>query len=141
MHRLVYILAVAAAAASPALAQNGRVANHLSAPEARRIFYGIDMQGEHQPSGDDWRECIDPDGKTAYWFNGAYDEGRLVIRRDGALCFSYASSGFRSEACWLVKRISATNYRFESVDGNDGVFITTRTRPAQSCPGREAAVS
>ncbi|KAF0187405.1 MAG: hypothetical protein IV086_05720 [Hyphomonadaceae bacterium] len=141
MRRLVFVLAAVAAAISPALAQSGQTGAYLSAPEARRIFYGIDMQGEHQPSGDDWRECIDPDGKTAYWFNGAYDEGRLVIRRDGALCFSYASRGYRNEACWMAKRVSATNYRFESVDGDDGVFVTTRTRSAQTCPARDAPTS
>jgi hypothetical protein len=141
MRRLVLVLAAAAAVISPALAQTGRTGGPMSAPEARRIFYGIDMQGQHQPSGDNWRECIDPDGKTAYWFNGRYDEGRLVIRPDGALCFSYASSGYRDQACWAVKRVDQTNYRFESVDGDAGVFVTTRTRPAQACPGREAATS
>jgi hypothetical protein len=134
---LVSLLAAVAAIASPALAQG----DHLGPAEARRFFYGIDMQGKHQPSGDDWRECIDPDGKTAYWHNGVYDEGRLTIRNDGALCFSYASSGFRNQACWMVKRVDPTNYRFESADGDEGVFVTTRTRPAQSCPGREAATS
>ena len=99
------VLAVAAAALSPALAQGG----YLGPAETRRFFYGIDMQGKHQPSGDDWRECIDPDGKTAYWFNGRYDEGRLVIRRDGALCFSYASTGYREPSCWLVRRVDRTN--------------------------------
>lgn len=134
---LVPVLAAVAAVVSPALAQG----DHLGPAEARRFFYGIDMQGKHEPSGDDWRECIDPDGKTAYWFNGRYDEGRLVIRRDGALCFSYASSAYRNQSCWMVKRVDPTNYRFESTDGDEGVFVTTRTRPAQSCPGREPATS
>lgn len=127
------VLAATAAAAQPS--------GHMSAPEVRRIFFGIDMQGMHQPSGDVWRECIDPDGKTAYWLRGAFDEGRLTVRRDGSLCFSYASSGFRDEACWKARRVDATNYKFESADGEEGVFVTTRTRPAQSCPGRDAVVS
>jgi hypothetical protein len=95
---VVSLLLALAAVVSPALAQGA----HVGAAEARRLFYGIDMQGKHEPSGDEWRECIDPDGKTVFWIGGRYDEGRLVIRRDGALCFSYASSGFRDQACcWL----------------------------------------
>ncbi len=118
-----------------------QTSGYLSAPEVRRVFYGIDMRGTHQPSGAAWRECVDPDGKTSYWHGGAYDEGRLTIRQDGALCFSYVSSGYRDNACWKVKRTNATNYRFESVDGDEGVFVTTRTRAAQTCPGRDTPVS
>lgn len=129
------VLAVACASAA------AQTPSFLSAPEARRVFFGIDMQGVHQPSGDAWRECIDPDGKTAYWLRGAYDEGRLTVRRDGALCFSYASSGFQDQACWKVKRVNPTNYRFESAEGQTDVFVTTRTRAAQTCPGRETPVS
>jgi hypothetical protein len=123
--------------ASAAAAQGG----WLSAPEARRIFFGIDMSGRYEPSQEPWRECIAPDGKTAYWFGGAFDEGRLTVRRDGALCFSYASSSYKDEACWRVKRTAKAAYRFESTDGTPGVFVTTATRPAQSCPGRAPPVS
>lgn len=137
MRAYVFAAAALAAAVAPALAQ----VTYMSAPEARRVFYGIDMRGTHQPSGDTWRECINPDGKTGFWFNGGYDEGRLVVRPDGALCFSYASSGFREESCWKVRRVNPTNYRFESVDGGAGVFVTSRTQPAQACPGRDAATS
>lgn len=129
------IIALTTAAAA------AQATGYLSAPEARRVFFGIDMRGTHQPSGAAWRECVTPDGKTSYWHAGAYDEGRLTIRQDGALCFSYASSGYRDSACWKVKRVNPTNYRFESVDGDEGVFLTTRTQPAQSCPGRDTPIS
>jgi len=129
------------ALAAVSVAAVAQPAGYLSAPEARRVFFGIDMQGEHRPSGVAWRECIDPDGKTSYWLNGGYDEGRLTVRGDGALCFSYASSAFRDNACWRAKRVNPTNYRFESVDGEDGVFVTTRTVPAQRCPGRDTPIS
>ena len=138
MRALVTALATLALTTGAVLAQTS---GYLSAPEARRVFYGIDMQGTHQPSGAAWRECVDPDGKTSYWYGGSYDEGRLTIRQDGALCFSYLSSGYRDNACWKVKRSSATNYRFESVDGDEGVFVTTRTQAAQSCPGRDTPIS
>lgn len=135
--RVAALAALAVFFISTAAAQGA----HLSAPEARRIFFGIDMQGRHEPSNTDWRECITPDGKTTYWFLGAVDEGRMTIRRDGALCFSYASSNFSNQACWKVKRLTATTYRFESTDGDDGVFVATSTRPAQSCSARDAPMS
>ena len=138
MRSVVYAGFFVVTAAATATAQPSAF---LTAPEARRIFYGIDMQGEHQPSGQRWRECIDPDGKTAYWLDGAFDEGRLTVRADGALCFSYASSGFRDVACWRAKRVGRSNYRFESESGGEGVFATDRTRAAQSCPGRETPTS
>jgi hypothetical protein len=131
---VVAVLALASAAAS---AQSA----YLGPSEARRVFYGIDMRGKHQPSNQDWRECIDPDGKTSYWFQGAYDQGRLTVRGDGALCFSYASSDYERNACWKVRRLTATTYRFESADGDAGVFVATATRPAQSCPDQNAPVS
>lgn len=133
-------VAFALLAVSTAVAA-AQATGYLGASEARRVFFGIDMQGSHQPSGAAWRECVTPDGDTSYWHAGAYDEGKLTIRRDGALCFSYASSGFRDNSCWKVKRVNPTNYRFESVDGDEGVFVTTRTRAAQSCPGRDTPIS
>jgi hypothetical protein len=135
--RAVGLAALVLLVAAGASAQSA----YMSAPEARRIFYGIDMQGRHEPSKETWRECITPDGKTSYWFRGAVDEGRLVLKREGELCFSYASSGYRSESCWRARRLTASTYRFESTNPDDGVFITTATRPAQSCPGRETPMS
>lgn len=135
--RAALVAVFAFAAATTATAQSA----YLSAPDARRIFYGIDMRGKHQPSNQDWRECIDPEGRTSYWFEGAYDRGRLTVRNDGALCFSYASSNYGRTACWKVRRLSATSYRFESVDGDAGVFIATATRPARACPAENAPIS
>ena len=136
MRRLGLAVIVVAALAGPALAQAA-----LTAAQARRTFLGIDMEGVHQPSGVHWRECIDRAGKTAYRFGESTDEGRLVIRADGALCFSYASRGFRDSACWRIKTVGRGNFRFENVDGESGVFVTTATRRANSCEPRDAPMS
>jgi hypothetical protein len=122
--------------AAPALAQSA-----IGAAEARRTFFGVDMEGVHQPSGARWRECIDPRGKTTYWFAGAIDEGRLNIRSDGALCFSYASSNFREVGCWRAKPQARGAYRFEHVNGETGAFVTTAMRRVRACPGKDVPMS
>ncbi len=136
MRRFSVAILVIAALAGPALAQAA-----MGAAEARRTFLGIDMEGVHQPSGLRWRECIDPAGKTAYRFGESIDEGRLTIRADGALCFAYASRGFRDTACWTIKPSGRANYRFESADGGGGVFVTTATRRTASCQPRDTPMS
>lgn len=136
MRRFAIAALMVAALAGPALAQAA-----MGAAEARRTFLGIDMEGTHQPSGLRWRECIDRTGKTAYRFGESVDEGRLTVRADGALCFAYASRGFRDTACWTIKRVGGGNYRFENADGASGVFVTTATRRATSCLPRDAPMS
>lgn len=136
MPRAAVVALVLAALAGPALAQG-----FMGAAEARRTFMGIDMRGVHQPSGETWRECIDRNGKTTYWFAGAIDEGRLTVRNDGALCFSYASSGYGDVACWRIRPQGRGNYRFENVEGDAGVFVTTSTRRANVCEGVETPMS
>ncbi len=136
MRRFAFTVLVAAALAGPALAQAA-----MGAAEARRTFLGIDMEGVHQPSGLHWRECIDPAGKTAYRFGESVDEGRLTIRADGALCFAYASRGFRDTACWMIKPAGGRNYRFENADRESGTFVTTATRRTTSCQARDTPMS
>lgn len=135
MRRLVFA-AVLIACATPALAQSA-----MGAAEARRTFFGMDMEGVHQPSGQRWRECIDARGKTTFWFAGMIDEGRLTVRNDGALCFSYASSNFRDVGCWRIKLQSRGAYRFEHVDGETGVFVTTSARRVRTCQGTDVPMS
>lgn len=136
MPRAVLVVLALTCLAAPALAQG-----FMGAAEARRVFMGIDMQGIHQPSGESWRECIDGQGRTTYWFGGAVDEGRLTVRNDGALCFSYASNGYADNACWRIRPQGRGNYRFEHVDGGDGVFVTKSTRRARVCEGPQTPVS
>lgn len=132
------LLALAVAViAGPAMAQA-----FLGAGEARRTFLGMDMEGVHQPSGERWRECIDPHGRTTYWYAGTVDEGRLTVRNDGVLCFSYASSQYQSNSCWRAIRQGRAGFRFESADGDGGgVFVTTGARRVSSCQGRDVPVS
>lgn len=132
---VVAILALAALA-GPALAQAA-----MGAAEARRTFFGMDMQGVHEPTGIRWRECIDRQGKTTFWFGETIDEGRLTVRGDGALCFSYASSGFRDNACWRIHSKGGGNYSFSHVDGDRDVFVTTATRRVRQCEGPAPAIS
>ena len=136
MRRFAVAAFVVIAFAAPALAQAA-----MGAAEARRTFFGIDMEGVHEPSGLRWRECIDPEGKTAYRFGESVDQGRLTVRADGALCFAYASRGYRDAACWTIKPAGRGNYRFEHADGGGGVFMTTATRRARSCEPRDTPMS
>ena len=136
MRRFALAVIVTAALAGPALAQAA-----MNAAEARRTFLGIDMEGVHQPSGIHWRECIDRAGKTLYEFGESTDEGRLTIRADGALCFSYASRGFRDTACWVIKPAGRGNFRFENTDGETGVFLTTAAHRTNSCAPHGAPIS
>jgi hypothetical protein len=136
MPRVAVVAFVLALLAGPALAQG-----LMGAAEARRTFMGIDMQGVHQPSGEHWRECIDRAGRTTYWFAGSVDEGRLTIRADGALCFAYASTGFRDVGCWRIRPQAGANYRFENAAGESGVFVTTSTRRVSVCEGPETPTS
>jgi len=135
MPRLLFV-AVLLACAAPALAQG-----FMGAAEARRTFLGIDMEGVHRPSGERWRECIDRRGKTTYWFAGTIDEGRLTVRNDGALCFAYASRNYQDTGCWRIRPQGRGAFRFENVDGDRGVFVTTSTRRVSVCQGAEVPVS
>lgn len=130
MGRALVAAVLLSVAAAPALAQAV-----MGAAEARRTFFGLDMQGVHEPSGLRWRECIDPRGNTTYWFGETVDQGRLTVRNDGALCFAYASRAYQDTACWRIKPQSGANYRFENADGASGVFVTTSTRRATVCEG------
>jgi hypothetical protein len=136
MRRFAVVVLAVTALAGPALAQAA-----MGAAEARRTFFGIDMEGVHQPSGQRWRECIDRTGKTAYRFGGSIDEGRLAVRADGALCFAYASRGYADTACWWIKPAGRGNYRFENADGESGVFVTTATHRTNSCEARDQPMS
>lgn len=121
------------ALATPALAAA------LSAAEAKKMFFGFDMNGYVEGTDEKWRECIQPNGDTAYWHNG-FDRGRLRIRDDGALCFSYASSGYRAQGCYFAHR-AGDKWRFVNEDEPDSVFVSTAFRKVNACPGEDAPVS
>ncbi len=116
-------VSIAACAGSAAAA-----AAAVGAAEAKRTFFGFDMQGYLAPTGEKWRECIEKSGATRYWFGGEVREGRLRVREDGALCFTYAEDGFRSEGCYAAHRSEGDNWRFVDVRDPDAVFVTTATR-------------
>lgn len=134
--RGVVMAAVLLGCAAGAAAQ----APFLSAREARAAFFGLDMGGVHQPGGARWRECTRRDGKTTYWYGDRIDQGRLTVRDDGALCFSYATTQYREASCWRARREGA-GYRFEETTGSSDVFIATRAQRVRSCPGPEVPVS
>lgn len=107
----------------------------LDRATAQRTFFGIDMSGlmEGEPPIA-WRECVDPQGITAYWFDGEFDRGRLRVDDAGALCFSYESSSYQREACFAAFREGRGQYRFVSLSG-DSVFVTRQfVRGVKSCP-------
>jgi len=90
----------------------------LTAEEARRELYGVELAGVNESEGDDWRECIEPGGRTVYRRDGETREGRLEIRPDGQACFNYPPDTYWS--CFNVVR-EGRNYRFDE-------FVTRRVR-------------
>jgi hypothetical protein len=102
----------------------------IDAATARRTFFGIEMSGVmlDGPREVHWRECVDPQGRTLCTFAGRVDHGRLGIREDGALCFSYQSTRFAEEGCFGAYREAKGQYRFVGVDGDGSVFVTRRMR-------------
>lgn len=104
----------------------------LTAEEARRELYGVELAGVHEVAGDEWSECIEPGGRTLYRRGGEVEEGRLEIRPDGQACFNYPPDSRWS--CFDVTR-EGENYRF-------GSFITrTVRRDVRGCgAGNDAFV-
>ncbi len=118
--------------ATPALAKA------LSAAEAKKAFFGLDMTGVYEPDGTPWRECVKPSGETVYWYRGTVDLGRLAIRKDGALCFSYKSSDYsQTDNCYTAVRQGA-GYRFTHVTDPSSVFVAKQAKPIKACPDPEA---
>lgn len=126
---VAFIAAVAAAA--PALAKT------ISEAEAKRTFFGLDMGGVYQPDGAPWRECIEPSGKTRYWHDGVYDNGKLTISKEGYLCFSYESRNFQDQACFTAER-SGKGWKFVSIEDAASVFLATRATKVKACPALDA---
>ena len=123
MRRGMSLLVLAfVSAASIAAAQTAR----LSAEEARRELFGVELAGLNESHGDDWSECIEPGGRTLYRRGGEVREGRLEIRPDGQACFNYPPDTYQS--CFAVTR-EGENYRFDD-------FITrTVRRDVRECGG------
>jgi hypothetical protein len=108
------IVLVVTATVGIAAAQTAR----LTAEEARRELFGVELAGVNESFGDDWRECIEPSGRTVYERGDDVREGRLEIRPDGQACFNYPPDTFWS--CFSVAR-EGENYRFDS-------FVTRTVR-------------
>lgn len=90
----------------------------LTADEARRELFGVELAGVNEVAGDEWRECIEPGGRTLYQRGAEVREGRLEIRPDGQACFHYPPDADWS--CFAVAR-DGRNYRFDA-------FITRTVR-------------
>ncbi|MGD9967112.1 MAG: hypothetical protein AB7T59_11365 [Hyphomonadaceae bacterium] len=108
------IVLFATATAGIAVAQTVR----LTPEEARRELFGVELAGVNESFGDDWRECIEPSGRTVYERGAEVREGRLEIRPDGQACFNYPPDTYWS--CFDVAR-EGDNYRFDS-------FVTRTVR-------------
>lgn len=107
------VLAIVSAAGIAA-AQTAR----LTAEEAERELYGVELAGVNEVAGDQWSECIEPGGRTIYRRGAEVQEGRLEIRPDGQACFIYPPDAHWS--CFAVTR-EGENYRFDA-------FITRTVR-------------
>jgi hypothetical protein len=83
----------------------------LTADEARRELFGVELAGVNEAYGDNWRECIEPSGRTVYERGGEIREGRLEIRPDGRACFNYPPDAYWS--CFHAYS-DGENYRFDA---------------------------
>jgi hypothetical protein len=108
------IVLIVTATMGIAAAQTAR----LTADEARRELFGVELAGVNESFGDDWRECIEPSGRTVYERGDDVREGRLEIRPDGQACFNYPPDTYWS--CFAVDR-EGDGYRFDS-------FVTRTVR-------------
>lgn len=111
---LSLIVLAVVSAAGIAAAQTAR----LTADEARRELFGVELAGVNETYGDEWRECIEPGGRTVYERGDEIREGRLEIRPDGQACFNYPPDTYWS--CFYAHR-EGGNYRFDS-------FVTRTVR-------------
>ncbi len=125
--RLAAFIAVAALSVAGAAS-----AKAIGVVEAKSVFFGLDMGGVYEPDGTLWRECIAPSGKTQYWIDGFTDTGRLTVRPDGALCFSYESSEFKRTSCFSAER-KDKGWRFVNVTDPSIVFVAQRATPTKVC--------
>lgn len=133
MRRSLFFAAIfALGMVSPALAKA------LSAAEAKKAFFGLDMTGVYEPDGTPWRECVKPSGETIYWYRGTIDFGRLTIRNDGALCFAYKSTDYaQTDNCYNATRVGG-GYRFTHVSDPSSVFVAKQAKPIKACPDPNA---
>jgi hypothetical protein len=115
------IVLAAVSVAGIAAAQTAR----LSAEQARAELFGVELAGVNESVGDEWRECIEPSGRTVYERGGERREGRLEIRPDGQACFNYPPE--TQWSCFNVDR-EGENYRFDD-------FVTRAIRRGvRECP-------
>jgi hypothetical protein len=120
------VLAVVSAAGMAA-AQTAR----LSAEQAPAELFGVELAGVNESVGDEWRECIEPSGRTVYERGRERREGRLEIRPDGRACFNYPPE--TQWSCFDVAR-EGENYRFDD-------FVTrTIRRGVRACPAVAGAL-
>jgi hypothetical protein len=130
--RFLPFLALALAAPSLAWA--------MSAAEAKKTFFGYDMNGVIEGTDQRWRECINPNGTTAYWFDGQFRKGFLRVRDDGMLCFSYPNPKSAPEDCFAAHK-TASGWRFTYEFPGGDTFIASHVRKVNACPGEDAPVS
>jgi hypothetical protein len=110
------------------------LAKALTAAEANKIFFGLDMTGVFEPDGTPWRECVKANGETIYWYRGTVDFGRLTVRNDGALCFAYESSDYaQTDNCYRADKQGA-GYKFTHVTDLGSVFVAKKVQSTKACP-------
>lgn len=111
----------------------------MTEAEAKKALLGLDMRGHLTEPKTPFRECIAPNGKTTYWYRGEIDEGKMTVGPDGAVCFSYVSSGFTDQACFRAFQ-EGRNIRFQEI-GGETVWVATDLRRVKACPGKDVPVS
>lgn len=121
MRKTILIGIVMTLAAGPALAQAAGQA--MSSAQLKSGLFGIEMSGYSPTFNFQWRECIQPDGKTLYETPDGVVNGRLTISPNGEACFSYEDDGYATTACYVTKQ-AGKGFRFEGEF--DVVFVATK---------------
>jgi hypothetical protein len=133
MRRPACLFAALALLAAPAAAQlaKGSGGGKMSQEQAQAALLGVDMQGYSPTYRIEWRECVQPDGKTLYETPDGVKNGRLVIDVHGQACFAYEDDAFQSWGCYRVENASRG---FIFSDEYGSLFITTSVkRGVKSC--------
>lgn len=116
------------------------VSTTLGARDVRAALYGAELSGTYGASGQPWRECIEPGGRTVYAAGSGWDEGLLSVHSDGQACFSYRSTGYREQDCFAVRR-QGEALSFQS--GAEGAVFTATSirRGVRACSTPDVPVS
>jgi hypothetical protein len=99
----------------------------LSAKEIQAEFPGTRMTGSSL-TGDPFTECIEPDGRSIFNFEGRVSEGRMTVKESGQACFTYESGTW----CYRIQR-APSGYLIRGINSNGMFRVRSVERDIESC--------